>query len=270
MTSISPITVVAYSRTGLDLTATYLSDATFVVPEILSAQFSDALAQWKAQLAFDSVRVQPSSVLIRNDAVELTGGPIHYSELRALKQCLKNLRRDSPDAFERLPAGYMSSIGLVVLVISADGLMLAALRGDKVAVHANEWTLGLGEGLEAKDFQAGTLEPAVLRALSEELHIVEADVPAKALKVLGLMHSQETLDLTVVAVADMRGSNPAFAASGILRRAASADDAWEHAQLLFVPTDRESLDRTITVSARAAVPGMYVVFDMLAGYLSSR
>jgi hypothetical protein len=262
--------VVAYSRTGLDLTATYLSDARFVAPDILSVQFANALAEWKARLAFDSVRVQPSSIAVRDNVVELTGGPIHYSELRALKQCLKNLRRDAPDAFERLPAGYMSSIGLVVLVISADGLMLAALRGDKVAVHANEWTLGLGEGLEAKDFQAGTLEPAVLRALSEELHIVEADVPATALKVLGLMHSQETLDLTVVAVADMRGSSPAFAASGILRRAASADDAWEHAQLLFIPTDRESLDSTITASTRAAVPGMNVVFEMLAGYLASR
>lgn len=267
--STRPVTVVAYEPTGLDLTVAYLPDRAFAVPEVLAEQFPEALAEWEARLAFDSVRVQPSRVFVRNNVVKVEGGPIRYSELRALKQCLKSLGGDSPAAFARLPAGFISSIGLVVHVVSREGLMLTALRGDKVAVHANEWTLGLGEGLEAKDFQARTLEPAVLRALSEELHIVEADVSAAAVKVLGLIRNQETLDVTVVAVADMRNTSPAFAATEILRRAAAADDAWEHAQLVFIPTDRESLDRTVTNGGSAKVPGMYVVFDILVGYLSA-
>ena len=269
MKSTSPVTVVAYESTGLDLTVAYLPDRVFAVPEGLAEQFPEALAEWEKRLAFDSVRVQPSRISVRNNVVKVAGGPIRYSELRALKQCLKNLRGDSPAAFARLPVEFISSIGLVVLVVSRDGLMLTALRGDKVAVHANEWTIGLGEGLEAKDFQARTLERAVLRALSEELHIVETDVSAVTVKVLGLMRNQETLDMTVVAVADMRNAGPAFAATEILRRAAAADDAWEHAQLVFIPTDRESLDRTITNGNLAKVPGMYVVFDMLVGYLSA-
>jgi hypothetical protein len=269
MKSACPVTVVAYERTGLDLTVAFLPDQAFVVPGEVATQFPQALAEWKKRLAFDSVRVQPSHISVRGNVVELSGGPIRYSELRALKQCLRNLHNEAPATFANLPAGFVSSAGLVVAVVSAEGLVLAALRGNKVAVHANRWTLGLGEGLEAIDFQAGTLDRAVLRALSEELHISEADMPAASVKILGLVRNLETLDITVVAVADMQGAGQAFAAAEIVRRAAAADDAWEHAQLVFIPPERASLDRTVASSGFSEVPGMHVVFKMLVGYLSA-
>ena len=224
----------------------------YTPPALAQPYFEKSLKKGQAKIAFDSVRAKPfefaRSHCKEEDIIEIKAGPFLYSETRALQDCI----------LAGMPGveNEISSISLSIAVFSNEGLVLAGKRSHKVSRYASSWTIGLGEGLEDKDFLQGNIEPAIFRGLHEELNIVAKDLPCK---VLALNFGGSSIN--ILSVVDLRGLGEQYNAQNILVSAQHAHDAWEHSELVFIEPLDHALERLLGEDRKAPYVDEY--FNLL-------
>jgi hypothetical protein len=264
------ISVVAHQPGGLDISLTYDSSETYSPPTWMALRYREAVASWTARLSFESVRARPCRIWLTEKGVRLAGGPMSYSQTRALHDCIQAYREGAFGGARLNEAVNISSASLVVSMMTDDGLMLLPRRSPDVVTMPGLWAAGLGEGLEPVDFESGSLHAKVRRTLHEELAIEGGSVPESAIKTLGVFQNTGSLSLTIFSVVDLVGAGEEFSSTRVAQRATFAKDAWEHSELRFVEPDLEALEGIVASSGAGLCHGVRTCMAMLKAYLATK
>jgi hypothetical protein len=220
------------------LELTYDDTLVWHCPPSIKGEYEQALKQWSSRILFNSVRAKPYSFSMNEQTqiVHILAGPFSYAQTRALQECMQNPA--NKDVIEL--QDEISSISLTVAVASSDNEILIGKRSHKVSRYANCWSVGLGEGLEEKDFKDGNIVNSVHRALVEELNFEHDDFPS--IDCLSISFSEDSCSMNILALADLRHSDDSrHTSDAIIHRAQYAHDAWEHSQLAFIKPETNSL-----------------------------
>jgi hypothetical protein len=220
----------------------YDENLTWQCPSTIQNEYEQALDKWLSQIRFNSVRAKPYRFRVnkKNKTLRVLAGPFTYAQTRALQDCMQNPANHHLSEL----SNEISSMSLTVSVASSDNKILMAKRSLKVSRYADCWSMGLGEGLEEKDFKQGDIVQSVHRALVEELNFEPDDYPE--IRCLAVSFSEDSSSMNILALADLRHSEDArHTSDAIVQRAQYAHDAWEHSQLVFINPDLISLNNLV-------------------------
>jgi hypothetical protein len=200
------------------------------------AYYLEQLTHWRATLKFNGPCARPVRMQLDGKVLQLTAGANTYAEFQALLATFNRFPFLVPrTGFGQGPdAAFTSTTGMNIAVISRDGQLLYVRRSAKLHRFPGMWTRALGEGLEPKDFQGGSLHEVACRILHEELAVTVAP-DAVPLTTLHLSYEPCNYVWGFLGVVDFRKTWGGPTAAQLLETEKAAPDAWEHEEMQFVP-----------------------------------
>lgn len=200
------------------------------------AYYQEQLAHWRATLKHNGPCARPLRMQLEDKVLRLTAGANTYAEFQALLATFQRFPFLVPrTGFGQGPdSALTSTTGMNIVVISHDGQLLYALRSTRLHRFPGVWTRALGEGLEPKDFQGGSLHEVACRILHEELAVI-ASPQSVPLTTLHLSYEPRNYVWGFLGVVDFRRTEGGPIAAQLLETAKLAPDAWEHDEMRFVP-----------------------------------
>jgi hypothetical protein len=202
-------------------------------------------------------------------ALKLRTDGISWREVCALRKCVEESKLgDSLTREDLLQPNYglIGGMSLRLAVLDNEGQLGMPLRSKTMATYANQWSIGLLEGIRLDDVQTGALQAVAHRVLAEELGI--SDPPESTFTTLGLLVDAQLYQWCFLGVMDFRGQGPQFSEGELIQSQRKAPDRWEARNLAFIEPNVESLDLLEQVSKHRAYPCARDELQLLSAYLN--